>query len=99
MITVTRVNPLLTSRIAPRLSLAFLSVIPEGDLLFRSCSLVARLLVQPLPSLEEHPRKATMESSNNSARRSEDIALDLLKFIAPHASVGRPGASTGFGPP
>ena len=41
-----------------------------------------------------------MESSTNSARRSEDIALDLLKFIAPHANVGRPGsASTGFGPP
>jgi hypothetical protein len=42
-----------------------------------------------------------MESiSNSSARRSEDIALDLLKFIAPHANVGRTGsASTGFGPP
>jgi len=39
-----------------------------------------------------------MESSTNSARRSEDIALDLLKFIAPHANVGRPGsAATGFG--
>ena len=41
-----------------------------------------------------------MESSTNSARRSEDIALDLLKFIAPHANVGRPGGtSTGFGSP
>ena len=41
-----------------------------------------------------------MESSTNSARRSEDIALDLLKFIAPHANVGRSGtASTGFGQP
>jgi hypothetical protein len=39
-------------------------------------------------------------SSNSSARRSEDIALDLLKFVAPHANVGRTGnASTGFGPP
>jgi hypothetical protein len=38
-----------------------------------------------------------MEPSTNSARRSEDIALDLLKFIAPHANVGRSGnASTGF---
>jgi hypothetical protein len=38
-----------------------------------------------------------MESSTNTARRSEDIALDLLKFIAPHANVGRSGsASTGF---
>jgi hypothetical protein len=41
-----------------------------------------------------------MESSTYPARRSEDIALDLLKFIAPHANVGRTGAgSTGFGPP
>lgn len=42
-----------------------------------------------------------MESStNSSARRSEDIALDLLKFIAPHANVGRnPAASPGFGLP
>jgi hypothetical protein len=36
-------------------------------------------------------------SSNVSARRSEDIALDLLKFVAPHANVGRTGsAPTGF---
>jgi hypothetical protein len=41
-----------------------------------------------------------MESSTNSARRSEDIALDLLKFIAPHTNIGRTGgASTGFGSP
>ncbi|HEX4154381.1 MAG TPA: hypothetical protein VHY48_02090 [Acidobacteriaceae bacterium] len=42
-----------------------------------------------------------MESSCNcSARRSEDIALDLLKFVAPHANVGRSaGAAPGFGPP
>jgi hypothetical protein len=41
-----------------------------------------------------------MESSTNSARRSEDIALDLLKFIAPHTNIGRAGSvSTGFGPP
>ena len=38
-----------------------------------------------------------MEPSTNLARRSEDIALDLLKFIAPHANVGRSGsAATGF---
>ena len=31
-----------------------------------------------------------MESSNNSApRRSEDIALDLLKFVASHANLGK----------
>ncbi len=30
-------------------------------------------------------------------RRNEDIALDLLKFVAATAGVGRPGApSTGF---
>jgi hypothetical protein len=42
-----------------------------------------------------------MEPSTSSARRSEDIALDLLKFIAPHANVPRTGgaSSTGFGPP
>jgi hypothetical protein len=42
-----------------------------------------------------------MDSSNNSAaRRSEDIALDLLKFVAAHANLGRGAApSTGFGPP
>ena len=28
------------------------------------------------------------------ARRDEDIALDLLKFVAVTASVGRPGAPT-----
>lgn len=40
-----------------------------------------------------------MELSTNLARRSEDIALDLLKFIAPHANVGRSAsATTGFGP-
>jgi hypothetical protein len=38
-----------------------------------------------------------MELSTNQARRSEDIALDLLKFIAPHANVGRASsAGTGF---
>jgi hypothetical protein len=42
-----------------------------------------------------------MESSNNSTpRRSEDIALDLLKFIAAHTNLGSKTASaTGFGPP
>lgn len=43
-----------------------------------------------------------MESSPNaSARRTEDIALDLFKFVAGHANIGRPTGSstTGFGPP
>ena len=31
---------------------------------------------------------------NLGARRDEDIALDLLKFIAVTASVGRPAAPT-----
>jgi hypothetical protein len=31
------------------------------------------------------------------ARRNEDIALDLFKFVATTAAIGRPGgASTGF---
>ncbi len=33
-------------------------------------------------------------------RRTEDIALDLLKFLASHANLGRTSsASTGFGVP
>ncbi len=36
-------------------------------------------------------------SSNNVARRTEDIALDLLKFVAAHANVGsKSTGSTGF---
>jgi hypothetical protein len=39
-----------------------------------------------------------MEASQNSAaRRTEDIALDLLKFVAAHANVGsKSSGSTGF---
>ena len=41
-----------------------------------------------------------MDALNNlglGARRNEDIALDLLKFIAATVNVGRPAApSTGF---
>jgi hypothetical protein len=41
-----------------------------------------------------------MDALNNAslgARRNEDIALDLLKFVAATAGVGRPAApSTGF---
>jgi hypothetical protein len=34
----------------------------------------------------------------NAARRTEDIALDLLKFVASQANVGTKGtSSTGFG--
>jgi hypothetical protein len=43
-----------------------------------------------------------MESSTNTtARRSEDIALDLLKFVASHANLGSKSAAatTGFGIP
>jgi len=33
----------------------------------------------------------------STARRTEDIALDLLKFVASQGNVGRPAAgSTGF---
>jgi hypothetical protein len=43
-----------------------------------------------------------MDALNNAglgARRNEDIALDLLKFVAGVANVGRPAASsTGFIP-
>ncbi len=36
--------------------------------------------------------------SINAARSNQDVALDLLKFIASHANVGNKGTgSTGFG--
>jgi hypothetical protein len=35
--------------------------------------------------------------SGNGARRNEDIALDLLRFVAATANIGRPTVpSTGF---
>ncbi len=35
--------------------------------------------------------------TSNAARRTEDIALDLLKFVASHANVGsKSSGSTGF---
>jgi hypothetical protein len=39
-----------------------------------------------------------MEASQiSAARRTEDIALDLLKFVAAHANVGsKSSGSTGF---
>jgi len=38
-----------------------------------------------------------LNSASLGARRNEDIALDLLKFIASTAGVGRPAMpSTGF---
>jgi hypothetical protein len=44
-----------------------------------------------------------MEATNSSsaARRTEDIALDLLKFVAAHANIGgkTTGSTTGFGLP
>ena len=39
-------------------------------------------------------------SANTAARRTEDIALDLLKFVASHANVGsKSSGSTGFAAP
>ncbi len=39
-----------------------------------------------------------MSEANNAARRTEDIALDLLKFVAAQAHVGTKAAGgTGFG--
>lgn len=38
-----------------------------------------------------------LQNASLGARRNEDIALDLLKFVAATANVGRPAApSTGF---
>jgi hypothetical protein len=39
----------------------------------------------------------TIANASLGARRNEDIALDLMKFVAGTAGVGRPGGpSTGF---
>ncbi len=39
----------------------------------------------------------TLAGATLGARRNEDIALDLMKFVAGTAGVGRPAApSTGF---
>lgn len=39
-----------------------------------------------------------MEATTIAARRTEDIALDLLKFVAAQANVtGKTGGATGFG--
>jgi hypothetical protein len=42
-----------------------------------------------------------MDSNNTATRRSEDIALDLLKFVATHANLGNKSAAStpGFGVP
>jgi hypothetical protein len=41
-----------------------------------------------------------MDTPLNAARRSEDIALDLLKVVAAHTNLGNKSASAtpGFGP-
>ena len=46
-------------------------------------------------------RNYGMAEVTGSARRTEDIALDLLKFVAAQANVGSKAASatTGFGVP
>jgi hypothetical protein len=38
-----------------------------------------------------------MSEANNAARRTEDIALDLLKFVAAQAHVGVKAAGGGVG--
>jgi hypothetical protein len=38
-----------------------------------------------------------MSEGNNGARRTEDIALDLLKFVAAQAHVGTKTGSGGVG--
>jgi hypothetical protein len=45
--------------------------------------------------------EVTTSTQGNGARRNEDIALDLLKFVATTAGVGRQASSatTGFTAP
>lgn len=51
----------------------------------------------------EQPSASANNTSGNAsgaARRNEDIALDLLKFVASTAGLGRTASSsTGFTPP
>jgi hypothetical protein len=46
-------------------------------------------------------REEPLMELNTTARRTEDIALDLLKFVATTANVGAKaaGSTTGFGVP
>ena len=38
-----------------------------------------------------------MEATTNAARRTEDIALDLMKFVAAHTNIaGKATGATGF---
>ena len=47
--------------------------------------------------METVPQIEALNTASPGARRNEDIALDLLKFIAVTASVGRAAVpSTGF---
>ena len=41
------------------------------------------------------------QTASTTARRSEDIALDLLKFVAAHANIGKTASAStpGFGLP
>jgi len=46
----------------------------------------------------EFERESGMAEVTGSVRRTEDIALDLLKFVAAQANVGAKGpGATGFG--
>jgi hypothetical protein len=59
-----------------------------------------KLARQFAPSLANRYHRPMDSAPLPVSRRTEDIALDLLKFVASHANVGRPSASsTGFGLP
>lgn len=53
------------------------------------------------PQTQTRYHREMEQSPNSAARRTEDIALDLLKFVAGHANLGRTAASStpGFGLP
>lgn len=54
--------------------------------------------VAPHPASRYH--RLMDATSPSTARRTEDIALDLLKFLASHANLAKStGTSTGFGVP
>ena len=70
---------------------------PTYHLPLITCHSLSRL---PPHALTRYHREME-QSLNFAARRTEDIALDLLKFVAGHANLGRTAASStpGFGLP
>ena len=66
-----------------------------------TCHLSLFTLLRLPPHTQTRYHREMEQSPNSAARRTEDIALDLLKFVAGHANLGRTAAAStpGFGLP